>query len=956
MIALGPIAFLAPWLLAGLVALPVLWWLLRAVPPSPARRSFPGVRLLLGLQDPERQPVRTPWWLLLLRMLALAAAILAFANPVMNPRADAEGSGPYLVLLDGGWAGAPDWPGRMARAGELLDQAARAGRPAQVLLVADGPPPDGTITFGDARSAIARLPGLAPRPWVPDRQAFAGWLEGLAVEGDGFETVWIADGLATAGDDGLVAALRERGALTVIESDRPVLALTAPHFEEGAVRTEVLRTTPAALPEIAVSALGPDPQGIERKLGEARLRFEPDALVAEAEFDLPVELRNRITQVALPQAASAGAVGLADDGLKRRKVGLIAGRQAREGQDLLDPLHYLRSALAPTTDLIEAPLADVLLAAPDVIVLADVGTLAETERAPLLDWIGKGGLLVRFAGPRLAQSGDGQLADDPLLPVRLRAGGRSVGGAMSWGAPKALRPFPETSPFFGLPLPGDVAISSQVMAQPDPSLPDRVLAALEDGTPLVTGRTEGEGRVVLFHVTANADWSSLPLSGLFVAMLERLAVSTRGGAPEAGDLAGLTFVPVRVLDGFGALVEPALLTGVDGARLVEDRPGAAMPPGIWQAGDRTVALNIHRPGDVLAPLGAMPAGVLRETMGTTREVLLKPWLLLAALALLAADVLATLWVAGRLVGPVNGPRAGRQAAAGAAGTGVGTAVLLAAALLAVLAGPGPVRAQDGGDGAAAGGQSEDDLLFAANNTVLAYVATGDARVDRTSEAGLRGLSMILAMRTSIEPAMPVAVDVERDELSLYPFLYWPVTEGQPLPSEAAYGRLNAFMRNGGMVLFDTRDADLGGRSGDATPNGRRLQQIAARLDIPPLEPAPADHVLTRTFYLLQDFPGRYANSALWVEAAPEVEEVEGMPFRNLNDGVTPVVIGANDWASAWAVDQSGTPMFPVGRGAQGERQREMAFRFGVNLIMYAMTGNYKSDQVHVPALLERLGQ
>jgi hypothetical protein len=169
-------------------------------------------------------------------------------------------------------------------------------------------------------------------------------------------------------------------------------------------------------------------------------------------------------------------------------------------------------------------------------------------------------------------------------------------------------------------------------------------------------------------------------------------------------------------------------------------------------------------------------------------------------------------------------------------------------------------------------------------------------------------------------------------------------------------RLNNFLRYGGMILFDTQDAQLGAEFGATTPNGRVLQRVAARLDIPPLEPVPHDHVLTRTFYLLQDFPGRWQGSTLWVEASPEAEAVEGVPFRTLNDGVTPVVIGANDWAAAWAVDENGSAMFPVGRGIAGERQREMAHRFGVNLIMYVMTGNYKSDQVHVPALLERLGQ
>ncbi len=98
-------------------------------------------------------------------------------------------------------------------------------------------------------------------------------------------------------------------------------------------------------------------------------------------------------------------------------------------------------------------------------------------------------------------------------------------------------------------------------------------------------------------------------------------------------------------------------------------------------------------------------------------------------------------------------------------------------------------------------------------------------------------------------------------------------------------------------------------------------------------------MLTRTFYLLQDFPGRHASRDVWVEAAPpDAEQVEGMPFRNLNDNVTPVVIGGNDWAAAWATDERGNRMFPVGRGFAGERQREMAMRFGVNLMMHVLTG------------------
>jgi hypothetical protein len=233
------------------------------------------------------------------------------------------------------------------------------------------------------------------------------------------------------------------------------------------------------------------------------------------------------------------------------------------------------------------------------------------------------------------------------------------------------------------------------------------------------------------------------------------------------------------------------------------------------------------------------------------------------------------------------------------------------------------------------------------------VITGDTDVDAASEAGLRGLSQVLTQRTTVEPGPPVGIDPDRDDLSLLTFLYWPVTDSEPAPTPQAYVRLNHFLRSGGMILFDTRDGDIAGLGG---PDGSAaLQRLAAPLDIPPLAPIPADHVLTRSFYLLKDFPGRYQGNPVWAEAPPAgAEAVQGAPFRSLNDGVSPVLIGGNSWAEAWAVDDNGLPMFSIGSGFDSEHQREMANRFGVNLIMYVLTGNYKSDQVHVPALLERL--
>ncbi|MEL6206952.1 MAG: DUF4159 domain-containing protein, partial [Pseudomonadota bacterium] len=361
------------------------------------------------------------------------------------------------------------------------------------------------------------------------------------------------------------------------------------------------------------------------------------------------------------------------------------------------------------------------------------------------------------------------------------------------------------------------------------------------------------------------------------------------------------------------------------------RLGPDMPPGLYDGEDRSIAVNVMSPDSEIAPT-SWPARIPVEGLDVARETVLKGVVLAAALLLLAADVIGSLWLSGRLRGMVRG----------------GAAAALA---LSLPLAPGSAQAQ----GSAA---VEDDAfaLVATTEVVLAHVITGDSQLDSLAEAGLRGLSDMLYRRTSVEPAEPIGVNLEMDELAFFPFLYWPITTEQPIPSDDAYSRLNTYLRTGGMILFDTRDANLGGFGAD-TAEGVKLRQLARPLDVPPLEPIPDDHVLTRTFYLLQDFPGRYASRDVWVEAAPpDAEQVEGMPFRNLNDGVTPIVIGGNDWAAAWAVDGGGNAMFPVGRGYAGERQREIAYRFGVNLIMHVLTGNYKSDQVHVPALLERLGQ
>ena len=920
--SLGALAFASPWMLSALGLLPLVWWLLRLTPPAPRRLVFPAVRLLRGLGKTEETPARTPWWLVALRLGIAALIVLALAGPVVNRGIALSGSGPVLLVLDDGWAAASDWRLRQSAMADIVDEAARQGRPLRVLMTAppsDGRPlaPSGVLRASEARELVR---GLAPQPWPVDRAAAAAALETAGVAGPA-EVIWLADGLEGPGGAAAVTALAERlqriGPLDLMAPPPGRLAksLARPRNEGSALVVSAVRAVDAAASRGApgetvwLRALGENGVIVAREA----LRFEAGEGRASTRIELPREARNRLARFDIEGQNTAGAVVLVDERWRRRSVGMASGAPLDTVQPYLSDLYYLELALEPFSDVATAEVSALVTAEHSMIVLSDIGHLPSGERQTIEAWVDGGGVLVRFAGPSLAED------VDTLMPVSLRAGDRNLGGPLTWSRPARLAPFEAHSPFFGLAVPRDVVVERQVLARPALDLAAKTWARLEDGTPLVTAARQGEGWLVLFHVTANAEWSNLPLSGLFVDMLRRLTGLGQGvavGDPRASLPAHLT------LDGFGNLREPPpTARAADSATFAEGRVGPSHPPGYYGTDAARRALNLAPALETLTAIGPLPQGIARAALAGGRAVDLTHWLLAAALVLGLIDLAAALALRGFL-----------RPALGAAASLLALAVML----------PGTPSAQ-------ADEAADAFAIEASRETRFAYVLTGAADVDAMSAAGLVGLTRFIAQRTAVEAAPPMGVDLERDALVFFPLVYWPVTSEQAELSPAAVEKIGLYMKNGGMLVIDTQDHGEGMapsqtesvRLGAAT---RRLRQVLRNLDVPALAPVPPQHVLTKSFYLIQSFPGRWAGGTVWVE---ERSERDG-------ESVSSLVVGANDWAAAWAIDATGRPLAATVPG--GERQREAAFRFGTNLVMYALSGNYKADQVHVPAILERLGE
>ena len=965
-----PLAFTVPSVLAALVGLPILYWLLKMTPPPPQRAVLPTLSIVRDMEAREETPAHTPWWLLLLRLLLAALIVLAMAGPLWNPDRDVPvGSGPLLVVMDNSWSAALDWNQRVDRAQALINTASASGRPVALRAMSDDPVDIVPIV---ATKALEQLRGLSPVPHAIDRKRHEVPIATFLERNPKSTLVWLSDRVSILADEDVIANTFAKSGerATVIAADTiETLALATPVNAPEALTVKVLRADATGLAAGTLRAT--DARG--RTVAETRFLFTLQAMETTARFEVPLEIRNDIARIDVVEQQSAGAVQLLDGRNKRRRVGVVSGESVDTAQPLLSPTYFITRALGPFADVREPPKGTVdpysrlIEDGATVLVLTDVAVLAGPTLNKLRDFVENGGVLIRFASRRAAN------ATDALMPVRLRRNERVMGGALSWETPKKLAVFAANSPFDGLRVPQDVTVSQQILAEPDATLQEKTWAALEDGTPLITGEKRGKGVIILYHVTADSSWSSLPLSVAFVDTLRRLTGLSVTGDITPKDNGGLAvntanvqnreaasaLAPLRNLDAFGAYRAPPV-TAEPVIRNVTETASQKHPPGFYGLAEAPLALNTVGSNAQLKPVKLV--GITIKPLASRAAVDLRPHMITTALVLFLIDAIASLWLSakGGLSGAIKAIFARfRRTPVPAVSLAL---FLLAGAVLSPQTGwaqqvqPAPqvVQPQAIQTPVDRIPSFRADDIEAALTTRLAYVITGDREVDEISRQGLSGLSRALSTRTALDPAEPIGIDPARDEMVFYPLLYWPMVPNRPAISDVAIRKIDAFMKGGGTVIFDTRDALNARGRNTPTPETLLLRQILADINVPDLEPIPKDHVITKTFYILEGFVGRYAGGQNWIELLQRNQDQDRTRPAQAGDRVSPLIITGNDLAAAWAVDRNGQPRFPLVPG--DARQRELAIRGGINIVMYALTGNYKADQVHVPALLERLGQ
>lgn len=941
------ISFASPLILAAMALLPVIWWLNRLTPPKPTQEPFPPFAILLSVLKKDDTPAKSPWWLTLIRVLLCALIILALAEPIYNPKQQSQlASGPLVIIIDDSWSSAPDWQKRINMANEIIDKAEQQSLP---VLIAKTSTDAADLTLTTAATSRKLVAAIDPTPMKGVPSELSTYIQtALGEQSIGTMALILAPVASdiTTTSLGALLKLNAQDVRVIKTSPNQFAAIRSAQNKSTYLAADIIRLPSDEITQFKIT--GYDLQS--RPLVSRNVEFASDQNHVQARLEAPFELLNEVARVSIEEQDTSGATYLLDDSFKRRRIALFTGNTNDVVNPLLTASHFITRAISPFADFIDvtnisltADFQKLVLNKPSAIILSDIGTIESSLNQNLTKWVEDGGLLIRFAGPKIAAA-----SEHSLLPVKLRAGERQLGGALSWSASQPLAQFPTNSPYSGINISDEIKIQRQVLAEPSLDLSDRTWASLTDGTPIITTQSLGAGRIVFFHTSAETSWSNLPLSGQFSQILRRTinlarsalaanAASNETTSPNENQETSF-LPPYKLLSANGELTnatgnfKPLEITQ-NGDILNKN----TTRPGLYGTDDGWQAINLLGEGDeLMRPVIPEFSGQLTiSELENTSAFPFKPWLLFAALCLLFIDALIILWMSGALSKRrlVNVTSSAAQ-------------VLLVAILATTLIAE-PGAAQD---------SKPDDafIIEQLEGTTLAYAITGDQQLDRISQLGLDGLSFYLRTRTALEPAQSVGVDVENDELSFYPLIYWPISDNAVKPSRKAIANIDNFMKQGGSILFDTRDQI----SSFGRPSGRsnrtlKLREILIDLDIPPLEPVPQDHVLTKSFYLLDQFPGRYSGGPLWVEALAPDRDNGDRPVH-AGDGVSPILITSNDFAGAWALNENRQYVLPL--ASQNERQRTMAFRTGINIVMYMLTGNYKADQVHIPTLLERLGQ
>ena len=889
--------------LIGLFALPLVFYIIKLLPPAPKKMFFSSFYLIKSMEKVSVTKKNVPIWLLIYRIILITLIILFFSAPylnIMNKKNTSNTIKNYVIIADIGWSMSKEWDKFKKIVSEISVEAEKKNKKI-IFYHSNSKNNMSPKIFTSSKSINQYLKKINPVPWQFEKSNLIEVIK----KNNNFindKTFFIFSKFDNKNYSDQKKSLdfynnkvKNKVLIDPIES---IIFLKNVHTSKENIRLEVIRhalSKPSSKFSIRITSI--DNQIIFKKEYE----LKPNQITFYFNQKFPLDVINQIHKLEIVDQNHAGAKYYFDDYSKKKRIGILSDSFQYKENPLLSSVYYIEKSLNTNNILKIGNLDQLIKFNCSVIIIPDKGNITDKDHSKLSNWLANGGTIIRFSNIRLAKNNTKFLPSNNLFMTI-----RNVGGVLSMEKKLKINPFTKNSMFHGLEIPEDITFKKQlIFTSNNNNL--QILATLTDNTPLISLGKKNQGKIFLFHITANNDWSNLPLSALFSGMLQRIVLLSEKKIINSNANLNLT----KEINSFGDLNNTDKILSIrDNSLLKKLTPSKENLPGIYENKELTIALNLSNKIYDEHFKSRLDKNYKIFSKFTIQVIDLKPLLLKIILFMFIIDMLITI-ILKKNFSFINGLNKHKN--------------LLGLVFFFIFIFNLNNAYTEGLD----------------NDTYLAYIKTPDKKLNAVSKSGLSTIKNLLETRTSVSPKEVIGVNITKDPIYYFPFLYWPLSKDLIILDITTVSKIKKYLTNGGMILFDIIGFSRESFSLESN-KFKTIKSFLASIEADNLSPINEGHTLTKSFYLLKKFSGRWDNKNLLIESS-NLEE---------KDGVSSVILGFNDWAGAWALDINKNPLYPIVPG--GERQREISYRFGINIVMYALTGNYKSDQIHFKSILNRL--
>ena len=895
MIFSSKIFFTYPLVLFAFLLLPFIWKFLKTVPPSPKLKKFPGIVFLAKYKSMDHKPEKNSNLIIFLRLFLISTIILGFSQPQIIKSNDDIVSN--LIIIDNSKFSSIAWRSTINKITELILENNNEQNNFSIITSTELAKNDlFYLHEKNASETLESISNLKPLSWNPNYLLLKEKINNFKKKFDNI--YWFTEPIDFKHKKNLFENLNQNN-IKVFNIDKekipPIIKFKKQ--QNDTFNFEIFHPL-KIFNEVTIDCYSLDGKLLFKNSFSTDLIKKQDFYVSEVKLEVPLNLKNKIDYFKFNNINSSSTKIFLSETQKKKTVGIVETNQNFQNLNLDSGNYFVKKALKTNFKVKKQDLKEILDKEIKLLFIDDQSINYDESNERLEKWISEGGTLVKFGGENFIKNIKSQSHQKLRSAFSLTGKKISVKGNLSLKQSLKLSEISNESPLFGLKVPNEIEIKEYIESSPlNFTRNINVWLRLENGTPLISSVSQSKGQIIFFHIPCNTDWSNLTLSYFFVDILQKIVDQSKG-IKLKGERA---LKPFKNLDALGELIDPSpqSLNIPNINKLKTLKINYNYPPGLYKDIYGIYALNSENSSQFEFKLLNFDDNVSFYQKYNEKNINLKDTLFILSIFLFITDTIITLF----LRQLVNFKQLNFFF------------FCLSAFLSYELV-------------------AEKIKISEISENKIGYILNGNPEIDKVSYNGLKTLSGIITQKTAAIFTDPKSIDLKNDKLFSFPLIYWVTdTRVRALPK-----KIKQYINDGGLLLIDCKLNE------DEIIIDKCLERFETLLEsnFPgKLEMLDKSHAIAKSFYLLQDFPGRRNEPVFFLKS-------NSIKFDNASS----VIFGINDWAGAWAKKNKEDFLLPILEN--NSNQRKSSFRFGLNLLIYSLTGNYKTDQVHVPEILKRM--